>query len=218
MSVLDYLSEYKAIHIEVPLKSDQPVALECVARAAAPPYVEAVFLPGQLPVDKLHQDGQFRLTFEAHGRPQSLNARIDNIVDDDRLRLVVIEALSIEQQREYFRVDLELSLKYGRVPEDGEEAAMKDLRAVVNLSGGGMWIPTTDPLEARDLVALQLVLPTVPPYRFSCTAQVVRMTGLGTDRSGAALKFVDIDEEDREEVVGFCFAEQRRQLRTKVRT
>jgi c-di-GMP-binding flagellar brake protein YcgR len=31
-----------------------------------------------------------------------------------------------------------------------------------------------------------------------------------------ALHFTDIEDEDQEEVISYCFAEQRRQLRTKV--
>jgi len=218
MSVLDYLAEYKTVRIVLPMKKGETLALDCVARATSPPYLEGVLLPGQLPVDRLDLEGQCKLTFEINGRPHSLNARFDKVVDAEHLRLVLIEALSVEQQREFFRLDVELTFKYGILADEDNEPDMKELRAVVNLSGGGIWLPLRDTVEPGTTLLLQMRLPFEPsPYRLTCEAQVVRMTAVGTDRQGLACKFTDIAEDDREEIVRFCFAEQRRQLRAKVR-
>lgn len=216
MAVIDLLKEFTTARIEVPLPGGEVAVLECVLRATSAPFIEAVFLPGQLPT-LLNKEGAFRLTFEALGRPHALNARLDAIVDGDRLRLFAGETLSAEQQREFFRIDVELSLSYGPWPEEGEELQLRPFRGVVNLSGGGMWLPVFDPLEPRQFLALQLTLPTKPPFNLSCKAQVIRLTWKGTERTGVALKFLHIEEAHREDIVAFCFAEQRRQMRTKVR-
>lgn len=217
MAVIDLLKEFKTARIELPLLDAEVAVLECVVRSTVAPFVEATFLPGQLPVARLNQEGFFRVTFEAQGRPHALNARFDKILNDDRLRLFAGETLSAEQQREFFRIDVELAVAYGLCSEQEDEPEVKEIRGVVNLSGGGIWLPLLDPLEPRQLLALQLTLPTVPPFRVPCKAQVVRLTTKDSVRSGVALKFLDIDEGYREEIVAFCFAEQRRQMRTKVR-
>ncbi len=218
MSVLDYLVEYKAIRIVLPLKKGETIALDCVAQASEPPFVDVVFLPGQLPVDRLDLDGQCKLTFEVNGRAYSLNARFDKLVDAEHLHLTIIEALSVEQQREFFRIDAELTFKYGILADEDDDPEMNEQRAVVNLSGGGIWLPLGDVLEPGATLLLQMRLPFEPsPYRLTCELQVVRMTAVGTDSQGVACKYSDIAEDDREEIVRFCFAEQRRQLRAKVR-
>lgn len=217
MAVIDYIKDYRTARIELPLLEGERKTLECVVRASTAPFVEVVFLDGQLPVAELSQDGAFRVLFTANGRPMVLNARLDSVVDRDRLRLFAGETLSLEQQREFFRIDVELCLSYGPWPEEGEELRFKDLQVTVNLSGGGIWLPIKDPLEPKDLLALVLTLPISPPLRVACKAQVVRLTWAGTARAGVALKFVEIEEVHREEIVAYCFAEQRRQLRTKVR-
>lgn len=217
MAVIDLLKEFTTARIEVPLPGGEVAVLECVLRATSAPFIEAVFLPGQLPATRLNREGAFRLTFEALGRPHALNARLDAIVDADRLRLFAGEALSAEQQREFYRIDVELSLSYGPWPNEGEALQLKPFQGVVNLSGGGIWLPVSDPLEPQQFLALQLALPTTPPFNLPCKAQVVRLTWKGTERTGVALKFLQIEEAQREDIIAFCFAEQRRQMRTKVR-
>lgn len=217
MAVIDLLKEYRTARIEIPLLEGDLEVLECVVRASTAPFVEAVFLPGQLPVDQLSQDGAYRVVFEVGGRPQALNARLDAVVDKDRLRLFAGETLSLEQQREFFRIDVELAVSYWPLPKEGEEPQRNEMRGVVNLSGGGIWMPIHDPLEPKECVVLELNLPTAPPFRLPCTAQVVRLTWKGSTRTGVALRFLEIEEDHREEIVAFCFSEQRRQMRTKVR-
>ena len=80
MAVIDLLKEFKTARIELPLLEAEVAALECVVRATSAPFIEATFLPGQLPVDRLNQEGFFRLTFEAQGRPHALNTRFDKIL------------------------------------------------------------------------------------------------------------------------------------------
>lgn len=217
MAVIDLLKEFKTARIELPLLEAEVAALECVVRATSAPFIEATFLPGQLPVDRLNQEGFFRLTFEAQGRPHALNTRFDKIIDGDRLRLFAGETLSAEQQREFFRIDVEIAVGYGPWPPEGQAPVLKEMRGVVNLSGGGVWLPIFDSLEPRECLALHLTLPTVPPFRLPCKAQVVRLTTKDSVRTGVALRFLEIEEGHREEIVAFCFAEQRRQMRTKVR-
>jgi c-di-GMP-binding flagellar brake protein YcgR len=45
---------------------------------------------------------------------------------------------------------------------------------------------------------------------------VVRIVSRGENDLEVGLRFVEIDPDDRESIIVFCFAEQRRQLRDKV--
>jgi len=48
-----------------------------------------------------------------------------------------------------------------------------------------------------------------------CVGKVVRTFNLGGTLQ-AAMSFTDIEEDDQDAIVAYCFAEQRRQLRLKV--
>lgn len=216
MADLKHLEEYKSVRILLPLAGAPPLALECVARSENPPFIDAHFLPDQLPSKQLNTEGECQLSFEAGGQAHAFKARIDKVVSSDRLRLQAVQVFNREQQREYFRIDVELTLKYRRLSE-GEGGAARRVQARVNLSGGGLWFPLKEVLEPKERLSVEIFLPGSPPTRAFAIAEVIRMTGSDEASRGVAMKFNEIDDNDRDEIVGFCFAEQRRQLRNRIR-
>lgn len=216
MADLKHLQEYITVRILLPITGAPPLPLECVARSENPPFIDAHFLPDQLPAGRLDTEGECQLSFETGGQAHAFKARIDKVVSSERLRLQAVQAFNREQQREYFRIDVELTLKYRRLSE-GEGGAARRVQAKVNLSGGGLWFPIKEILESKEKLSVEIFLPGSPPMRAFAIAEVIRMTGADEDSRGVAMKFSEIEESDRDEIVGFCFAEQRRQLRNRVR-
>ena len=211
---LDYLKEPKSARMMVPLKGDHSWPLDCVARLANAPFVETVFLPEDFPLDQVDREGEFQISFEADGEPHALVARIETVLGPDRLKLLTLQTLVRTQKREYFRIDVFVKLKYRRV--DAERKIPKRVQDKINLSGGGIWFPVQEALDEGETLAVEITLSEDPPKRVFALAEVIRMTGEKNAR-GVAVKFVEIDPEARNEVVTFCFAEQRRQLRKRLR-
>lgn len=215
MADLKHLEDFQAVRILVPIRGSHPLPLDCVAKSENPPFIDVYFIEGQLPADKLDPDGECQISFEKGGRTHAMRASIDKVVSGERLRLAAVQVFTREQTREYFRVDVELALKYRRHLDDGMADA-RQVRGRINLSGGGVWMPVREEFDPRDKISLEIVLPSSPPERIFGVAEVVRMTGDAKAR-GVALKFVEMESADRDAIVGFCFQEQRRQLRTRVR-
>ena len=86
-----------------------------------------------------------------------------------------------------------------------------------NLSGGGLRIKTLEYIEPLTMVLVDIFLPIAPSRVITTIADVVRCNEVqlnwekGT-RFNTAMKFVKIDEKDRETIISFIFGEQRNQL------
>lgn len=88
----------------------------------------------------------------------------------------------------------------------------------VNLSGGGVRFKMPDYLEPGTLINVQLFLPLVPPRVICAVAEVLRCNELQLFwRSGifysTAMRFLCIDEKDRDSIISYVLMEQRRTLR-----
>jgi c-di-GMP-binding flagellar brake protein YcgR len=87
----------------------------------------------------------------------------------------------------------------------------------VNLSGGGVRFKTLEYIEPLTMVLVDIFLPLAPSLVISTVAEVVRcnevqLTWEKGTKYNTAMKFVKIDEKDRETIISFIFGEQRNQL------
>ncbi len=215
MWALDLLQDFKVAQIVLPLKGGKKQSLECVAKATSPPFFETHFLADQLPAKLLDPAGPCQISFESNGRIYGLKARIDRVLDPVKLRLVALETVAQVQKREYFRIDVEIVLKYLRMEQD--EARPKEVRAKVNLSGGGIRFPAQEPFGVKEKIGLEITLPESPAEKIVCTGHVVRVFDEPEEESAVALQFVEIEPRDRDRLIAFCFSEQRKTLRNKIR-
>ncbi|MEA5114685.1 MAG: PilZ-like domain-containing protein [Geobacteraceae bacterium] len=90
----------------------------------------------------------------------------------------------------------------------------------VNLSGGGLRMRTPAAIGLGDLVHVDLYLPVAPPRIINTVAEVLRCNELTLHLEKesvfiAAMKFIHIDEQDRESIIAYLFAEQRIQLQAE---
>ncbi|HET6419136.1 MAG TPA: PilZ-like domain-containing protein [Geobacteraceae bacterium] len=94
------------------------------------------------------------------------------------------------------------------------------LPVTVNLSGGGLRFKTPDFIEPGKRILLDLFLPLAPSRVISTVAEIVRCSEIqlswekGTSYM-TAMKFINIDEKDRESIIYFVFSEQRNQLKAE---
>lgn len=105
---------------------------------------------------------------------------------------------------------------YRAVLPDGTEI----LPTEVNLSAGGLRMRMTEQVLQGNRVLIDLFLPVAPLRRIPVVAEVLRCNEvtLRLEKGSvfiAAMKFVDIDEKDREAIIAYLFAEQRNQLQAE---
>lgn len=89
----------------------------------------------------------------------------------------------------------------------------------VNLSGGGMRFKTLGYIAPETLVVVDLFLPLIPPRVIHTVAETLRCNEIVLGRGGnnyiTAMRFHFINERDRETIIAFIFAEQRRILSSR---
>ncbi|MBD1401276.1 PilZ domain-containing protein [Pelovirga terrestris] len=212
MSILDHLDDYRVVKITLPIEGGAVAQLDAVARVTNAPQFEVIFLKGQLKEQALDPTVLCRLAFDVAGAIKSIQARIDHQPAADKLVLELVESFSYLQKREYFRVDAELVISWWRVED--EDAALNTVQSMANISGGGVRFPVAEKVERGERIGMNILLHVDKPV-IECVGEVVGSYLLGRDHS-LALKFIAIEHDDRDEIVAFCLAEQRRQLRLKV--
>jgi hypothetical protein len=105
---------------------------------------------------------------------------------------------------------------YRAVTRDRQDLAPE----AVNLSGGGMKVRVQSSIRIGNLVHVDLYFPLTPPRVVSAVAEVLRCNEvtLRIEKEPVfivAMKFIHIDEKDREAVISFIFSEQRNQLKSE---
>jgi hypothetical protein len=213
MSVLDHLKEYRVVKVTLPRHEGEASVVDGVARATEPPVFEITFLPDQLQPETFDDQAGCHIAFEAsNGSAQKCSAEVISILSDTKLQLRVLETTVQHQNRAYFRVDAPLSVSYWLV--DDEEVPAQAVKAPVNLSAGGIRIAVKEALTEGSKVGLEIILDVPRPRIIECVAVVVRSFRLGGVMQ-LAMRFVEIQEDDRDALVAYCFAEQRKQMRLK---
>jgi len=214
---LQHLGGKKSVKVYLPTKGTGSLPFEGVAMPVAATLIKVNFLPDFVP-NNIDQDGEFKLSIQVAGPTVALHGVVKQIVNDRQLVLEVTDAYEHPQKREHFRIDLDLPVRYWRhaEDEDGRPEIFQSPSERVNLSGGGIFfVAEFNPVVGQQL-GLELSIPGPPRTVVRCLGRVVRSTPRGEKLWGVALHFTDIEDEDQEEVISYCFAEQRRQLRTKV--
>lgn len=212
MSVLDYLNDYRVIKVSLPVEGGALVPLDAVARVTKSPQFEVIFLQGQLEVHALDPTILCRLSFDVAGAIKTIQARIVHQPASSKLVMELVEAFSYLQKREYFRVDSDLVVSWWRVED--EDATLHTVQGKVNISGGGMRFPVVEKVVRGERLGLKILLDVDKPM-IECVGEVVGSYLFGCEHS-LALKYVAIEDSDRDDIVSFCLAEQRRQLRLKI--
>ncbi len=146
-----------------------------------------------------------------------LLAITDSQTGEGQWRGVVVETFVKEQQRRYFRVQTSLLVeaKYFN-PEFVKGGSGVITGTSINLSGGGVLASFPLPLREDTGIRLSIDLSGHKQGTVTCLARVVRL-GPRQDSYETALQFTDIQESAQDRIIQFCLAEQRRQLRSRVR-
>lgn len=85
----------------------------------------------------------------------------------------------------------------------------------VNISGSGLRFRVREKMGARKLLAIRIVLPLSPPVPVVFLGEVTRVREKGRGEFETAMKFVAIDEADREQIVHYAFKRMRKSIRNR---
>lgn len=117
-------------------------------------------------------------------------------------------------------IDGKLNLLLRLMVENRLTEIEHDLCHEVNLSGGGLRLTLPQELEAGAKIGLEITLPMFPPIPLFTIAEVIRVVPAETSTEEApffetALKYAEIDEDDREMIIRYVFKRQRHTLRNR---
>lgn len=213
MSVLNHLKDYRVVKVSLPLPEEKEKLLDGVAKVTESPQLEITFLPEQLNPDELDLEGFCKVTFDVAGENKAVKAKIVE-TRDANLLLEMVDSFSYKQKREYFRVDTDLSVSYWSI--DDEHPSAKSVQTSVNISGGGVRLPVSESVKEGTKMGLEIVIDEPQPKVIECTGEVVGNYDVGGGKQ-LALTFSGIEDEDRDAIVAYCLAEQRKHLRLKVK-
>ena len=214
MSLHEMITDYKLVELSLPLKDAAPLLVECVVQPISDTCMEATFLPNQIPMDRLDMEVPCRIALFHDGKNLVIETSMEQMPNPVKLRLHVDRSFTYIQKREYFRVDVDVEVRYRPISE-GCKGVLRSVRGQVNLSGGGIAFPVTEDFMEGERLYLQLELDNAT---VECVGELVRMFALKPGAAGAALKYVQISPREQDKVVAFCFDAQRRMLKRKVET
>ncbi len=133
-----------------------------------------------------------------------------------------IDAEGIEpgMARVLTEIDRKLNLLLRLMVENRLTDIEQDLCHEVNLSGGGLRLTLPHQLSPGAKIGLEITLPIFPPIPLFTIAEVIRVAPSETAKESStlfetALKFIEIDEDDREMIIRYVFKRQRHTLRNR---
>lgn len=126
------------------------------------------------------------------------------------------------QARDYVRVKVMLDVYYQVITEEEKNSNLllnpTQKGMTVDLSGGGMLLALDDKLAENDLLYLEFTVLLKNKKRFFQTfGRVIRYDPAGGQRTKnlVGVKFEDIDERDRDDLIQFLFERMRAQSRLR---
>jgi len=172
--------------------------------------------PHQLTLAELTPGVEATLSCDWSGQVFLLRALVVEALEEKYLRLQPVKVEERPQQREFFRIDAEVFLKIWLV--DHKTSGQQEVRRrQINLSGNGLRFEVDQPLHIGQLLGLELGLPEVDGEVAQGVGRVVRLVEQGEGRQQASLELVEIEETEQDKIIRFCLAEQRKQLRMRVK-
>jgi len=206
-----FFEQPQIVKVVLPL-GDTPLSVNARVSLGEHPDLEAFFPPNKLPLPVIEMGKVCFIHCKSPQGPFTVSARIVDILDPRRLKFLFLESSPPVQQRQHFRIDTRIGLKYW--PKTGGTPPENAVATQVNLSAGGLRLQAEKPFEAGAKFFFEIVLPEAP-VAICGELQVVRMLDIaGTEY--VAFNFSLISGEDRDTITSFCLAEQRRLLREKV--
>lgn len=93
------------------------------------------------------------------------------------------------------------------------EGLIKAENIPVNISASGMRFKTKEKVDIGDTIEIKMLLPTSPPVGILTYGNIVRLNDIGNGEYEVAVRFSDMDDEVRDEIIQYTLKRQREILR-----
>ncbi|KIH75643.1 PilZ domain-containing protein [Geoalkalibacter ferrihydriticus] len=216
-AALQHLGGRKSVKVYLPTRGTGSLPFEGIAQPVTATVVKVSFPPDTLPRN-IDPQGEFKLAIVVAGPTISVHGHIRQVVNDRQVLLEATEAYEHPQKREHFRIDVDVPVRYWRCSDEPDyiPELFESPRERINLSGGGMMFTAVLTMAVGQKLGFELSIPGPPREIVRCEGRVVRVVEQGAAGWSVAVYFTEIEDEDQETLISYCFSEQRRQLRTKV--
>jgi len=214
-SILQDFSDCQMVKVTIPLVGGKTLHLDGVIKELSDTLLDIRFPEQALPVEKIAQEGRWRITFDKGLSFLNVWARLTQLLSPHRVQLTVTGSDSSQYARRDHRVNTEIYLRYWQAGDGRQELAPQ--RIQVNLSGCGISFMTETPLMPNSLVELELFLPGGTLERVRCVGRVIRGSGQQEHHSLTALELINLSQADVEKIINFCMTEQFRDMQQKAR-
>jgi len=113
------------------------------------------------------------------------------------------------QMREFVRLDIAIELKIELTDADGSERSIVTMSKNISAGGVHVLLPETLPVKTK----LTMTFSLFPEEEFRAEGEIVRIIPPDQegDESCAGIKFSEIDEKTRQQIIKFIFQEQVKQ-------
>ena len=131
---------------------------------------------------------------------------------------LISSANSLKQQRRsYFRLNIILPAQFRILPEMESQDKITPVKLesgyVLNISGGGIYLSTSLPLEKDSMIECRVILQN--QKEMVVKGKVIRVIEVFKHEKmyEAVMEFVDLDDQMRERIIQFIFKEQQKIMR-----
>ncbi len=222
MDLLDFLEKLPSqvsVGVNITRLDGSQVKPNGLALISQPPAIQVVFPADELPDPEAIDTKADCLIFIESGEVVTLICSIEEPLEPDRLNLTLENYIEHDEKRDYFRGPAE-RLNITWVPPEGANSQEQTPARGqgINISCGGILMTTSHPIEAGQTLSIQISLPAPVNRDIACPAQILRVNRTDDDLYFAALQFTDLEPDICDDIMAFCFAEQRRLLREQVMT
>ncbi len=216
-SYLENLPDELMVAVNFSTVSGEIVKKNGMALNTDPPALEIRFGPDfRIEAEKIDFSADC-LVFIETGEIVTLICTLEEVPEPSALLLTVRDLVQHVEKREYFRSPADrLAITWYRKNERKKNRQKYDAKGI-NISSGGMLVMTVERVDRRERLVFEVVLPEPAKKTITCDATVLRVENDPLGRLRVAVRFEN-SHEIGDDIMGYCFAEQRRLLREKVVT
>ena len=221
MITLQKIPEGKPVRVFLPvIDSKERYRANCVFHYKKDLKFNLHFKPGVLPAEAIAVGKSAIINVDFGGPNLSLEANVVSIVSSQQLEMEAESTVTHEQMREFFRVDATTriisSAFKSSVMSDKDQEDWEIPGETIDISGSGVLAVFPEKLPTNKQLNLHITIPDEKGTPVNILAHQVRTCKLADGRWEVAFHFDDIEIEERDRIVGYCFTIQRQLLRLKV--
>lgn len=222
MDVLDFLSKLPSqvsVGVNIPTRDCTQEKHNGLALITDPPAIQVVFPADAIPQPENIDTQADCMVFVETGEVVTLICSVEEPLEPDRLNLMLQNYIEHHEKRDYFRGPAERLHITWRPSDAANSPEQKPAKGQgINISCGGIFMTTQQPLETEDVLSLRICLPAPVDREIVCQARILRVNRTEDELSFAALQFISLEPDICDDIMAYCFAEQRRLLREQVMT